>query len=256
MTAKRFDNKVALITGGSLGLGREIADAFAREGAKVVITGRQAGPLEEAVASLRNTGGDVISVQGDVSRPEDAQKMVRATVERYGRLDILVNNAGINIQLKPLCDLTVEEFDKVIAINLRGSFLCMKYAIPEMIKAGGGAIVNMSSKDGLVSMRSNSAYSSSKSGVIGLTRGAACDYGQQGIRVNAVCPAAHVTAMMEQFRSTFTPEAWEARTREKYPIGRIGRPAEVASAVLFLCSDEASNITGIALPVDGGFTAQ
>jgi NAD(P)-dependent dehydrogenase (short-subunit alcohol dehydrogenase family) len=188
-------------------------------------------------------------VAGDVSRTDDVKALVHATIEKFGRLDILINNAGVSGNGKFLCDVDESEFDQILAVNARGTFLGMKYAIPEMLRGGGGCIVNVGSKGGL-------AYIGSKHAVVGMTKAAAVEYAGQGIRVNAVCPAAHDSAMVRKFASSFTPEAWDARVKAVYPVGRTGQVEDVSAMILFLCSAGALNIHGVAMPIDGGFTAQ
>jgi NAD(P)-dependent dehydrogenase (short-subunit alcohol dehydrogenase family) len=250
---KRFESKVVLVTGGTAGLGYDGALAFAREGAKVVIAGRRAQEGEQAAAAIVQAGGEALYVQADVSREEDVAATVKACVERFGGLDCAYNNAGIDGTLMtPIVDYKKEVWDQVLAINLTGMFLCMKYEIPEMIKRGGGSIVNMSAVAGFKAGTAvGSAYIASKHGVIGLTKTGAIEYVRQGIRVNAVCPAVIETPM--SYKTFLKDEAAAQRVISLHPIGRIGKPEEVSSLVLWLCSEEAGFITGVAIPVDGGF---
>ncbi|MBH53903.1 MAG: short chain dehydrogenase [Opitutaceae bacterium] len=249
---KQFESKVALVTGGNAGIGQAIALAFAKEGAKVVITGRRESEGNESVALIKDAGGDAHFVKYDVSKAEDIQAMVNACVETYGGLDIAVNNAGVEgAPFVPAADLDEAVWDQVMDINLKGVWLSMKYEIPEILKRGGGAIVNMSSVAGLKGGRLGVSYYASKHGVIGLTKAAAAEYAPHGIRINAVCPAVVKTAMVER---TFLHNADLADMLTKmHPVGRFGEPHEVASAVLWLCSEGASFVTGVAHPVDGGF---
>ncbi len=249
----QFEGKVSLVTGGSSGIGRASALAFAKEGAKVVVAARRAAESEETVRMIREAGGEAIFAQADVSRASEVQAVVNKTIKTFGRLDFAFNNAGIEgTPFVPAAEYLEETWDRVIDINLKGMWLCMKYAIPEMLKQKGGAIVNMSSVAGLTGSNIiGVAYHASKHGVIGLTKAAAIEYARHGIRINAVCPAVIRTPMGERAFS-HDPEI-EARVTSLHPMGRIGTPEEVASAVVWLCSDAASFITGHALPVDGGF---
>lgn len=251
--SRRFDSKVALVTGGSSGLGQDAAMAFAKEGAKVMISGRRPEPGAETVAMIRDQGGEARFVQADVSRPADAEAMVRACIETWGRLDYAFNNAGIDgVAMVPTADYDTEVWDKVIGINLTGVFLSMKYEIPALLATGGGAIVNNSAVAGFKASKVvGSAYIASKHGVNGLTKNAALEYADKGIRINAVCPAMIRTPMSN--RTLLRDKALEQRAVSLHPIGRIGTPAEVTALVLWLCSDEASFVIGTTIPVDGGF---
>jgi NAD(P)-dependent dehydrogenase (short-subunit alcohol dehydrogenase family) len=247
--------KVALITGGSDGLGYATAELFLREGAKVVISGRRPAKGSEAVKRLRKYG-DIAFVRGDVSIAADAKKMVDRTIKMHGRIDILFNNAGIYIE-KPVEDMTEEEWDQVIDINLKGTFLVTKFTIPHMKQQGGGVIVNNSSDAGLIGNRSCPAYCASKGAITVMTKALALDYAHDNIRVNSVHPATVDTEMLaREARASGNRREYLRKENEKHPIGRIGRPEEVARAVLFLASDESSFVTGASLSVDGGMTAQ
>jgi NAD(P)-dependent dehydrogenase (short-subunit alcohol dehydrogenase family) len=247
--------KVALVTGGGSGIGRAAALAFARRGARVAVSGRRVEQLEESVALIRNNGGEAIYIQTDVSQSEQVEAMVRQTVEAFGRLDYAFNNAGgfyfLGGGLMPLAEITEESWDRIVSINLKGAWLCMKHEITQMLKQGGGVIVNNSSTDGLRGAPYMAAYSASKHGVIGLTRTSAVEYATLGIRINAVCPGWIETAPVRQ-RIDDDPERVYAMLDQE-PIGRFGDPAEVAEAVVWLCSDAASFITGHAMTVDGGY---
>lgn len=250
--SKQFESKVALVTGGNAGIGQAIALAFAKEGAKVVITGRRESEGNESVALIKNAGGAAHFVQSDVSKTEDIHAMVKACVDIYGGLDIAVNNAGVEgTPFVPAADLDEAVWDQVMGINLKGVWLSMKYEIPEILKRGGGSILNMSSVAGLKGGRLGVSYYASKHGVIGLTRAAAAEYAPHGIRINAICPAVVKTAMVER-AFLHNPDLADMLTK-MHPLGRFGEPHEVASAALWLCSDGASFVTGIAHPVDGGF---
>jgi NAD(P)-dependent dehydrogenase (short-subunit alcohol dehydrogenase family) len=249
----RFEGKVVLVTGGSSGIGRAAALAFANEGARVVVADvTTAG--EETVAQIHARAGDAIFVRADVSSASDVADMVRTAVRQYGGLDAAFNNAGIEGKMAPTVDCTEENFDRTIAVNLKGIFLCMKHELPEMLKRGGGAIVNDASVAALVGFPGLPAYCASKGGVVQLTRTVALELARSGIRVNAVCPGVIHTPMID--RVTEKVPSVEAEFIALEPVGRMGRPEEVAAAVLYLCSDEASFVTGIAMPVDGGFVAR
>lgn len=248
----RFASKVAFVTGGTSGLGRDAALAFAREGAKVLLTGRRAEAGEEVAAAIRKEGGEALFVRADVSRESDVAAAIEACVRSFGTLDCALNNAGIDGTLMvPMAEYRTEVWDTVLRTNLSGTFFSMKYEIPEMLKRGGGSIVNMSAMAGLRSgRRTGAAYNATKHGIIGLTTTGAVEYAARGIRVNAVCPALIQTPMSE---ATFLKdEAMVQKALQMYPLGRIGRPEEVTSLVLWLCSEEASFMTGTAIPVDGG----
>ena len=251
---KLFEGKVAVVTGGSSGIGRATAIAFAAEGARVAIGARRAAESEETLRLIRDGGGDAIFVATDVSRADQVQKLMDTAMSRWQRLDLAFNNAGIGgSAFVPLTEYAEKTWDDVIDINLKGVFLSMKYEIPHMLKSGGGAIVNMSSVAGLIGGPVGIGYYASKHGVIGATKAAAMEYAQKGIRVNAVCPAVVRTALSE---GLFGDQDVEARVLAMHPMGRFGTTQEVADAVVFLCSNKASYITGHALPVDAGLLAR
>ncbi len=252
--AGRLENKVALVTGGSSGIGRASALAFAREGARVVVADVMVDAGEETVGMIKKAGGDAIFVKADVTKAGEVEAMVTKAAEAYGRLDYAYNNAGIEGAQALIADATEENWDRVIAINLKGVWLSMKYEIPQMLKQGGGAIVNTASVAGLVGFPNMAAYVASKHGVAGLSKTAALEYAKSGVRVNAVCPGVIRTPMVERVIGN-DPEVEKDMTAME-PIGRLGTPEEIAEAVVWLCSDAASFVTGHTMTVDGGLVAQ
>jgi NAD(P)-dependent dehydrogenase (short-subunit alcohol dehydrogenase family) len=252
MTAE-LDGKVGLVTGGTSGIGRETAVLFAKAGAKVVVAGRREVEGQETVELIRAGGGDALFVKADVSKASEVEALVKKTVENFGRLDVAFNNAGIEGVWVPIVRQSEEDWDRTIDINLKGVWLCLKYEIRQMLRqGGGGAIVNMSSVTGLIGSAGAAAYSASKHGVIGLTKSAALENAKGGIRVNAVCPAVIETPMAERI---FGAPQVHKFVLSCHPIGRFGRPMEVAEAVVWMCSDSASFMTGQSMVLDGGFLA-
>jgi len=250
---KEFEGKVALVTGGGLGIGRATALAFAREGAKVVIADRNVQRGEETISMIRDAGGTASFRRTDVSVAAEIEALVGYTMTTYGRLDLAFNNAGIEGDVKPLVDQSESNFDAVMDTNVKGVWLSMKYEIPRMLEQGGGAIVNSSSVAGVVGFPGIGIYAASKHAVIGLTKTTALEYSPQGIRINAVSPGAIDTEMIDRLADGMNVKKDDLSTL--HPIGRIGRVEEVAEAVLWLCSSKASFVTGHSLIVDGGFTA-
>lgn len=250
----RFSNRVALVTGAASGIGRQSALAFAREGATVAVVDVDEAGAKETVALIEQREGTAKLFRCDVSSAADVQKLVRDVVAEFGRLDFAHNNAGIEGKQGNTVDCSEENWDRTLGINLKGVWLCMKHEIPQMLKRGGGAIVNTASVAALVGFAGLPAYCASKGGVVQLTRTAALEYAKSGVRVNAVCPGVIKTAMVDRITGG-KPEAEAAFTAGE-PVGRMGRPEEVAEAVVWLCSDEASFVTGVAMPVDGGWVAQ
>ena len=249
----RFAGRGILVTGSGSGIGRAAALLFAEEGGRVVVVDQDENEAQATAKSIRENGGEALAIGADVSREADCRGMVERALAAYGRLDVAFNNAGVGASGFAVADEEEVTWSRLIDINLKGIFLAMKYEIPAMVGAGGGAIVNTASVAGLVGERGIGAYSASKHGVVGLTRTAALDYIGQGVRINAVCPGATRTRMLANW---FQDPKVEAFILSRHPIGRIAEPEEIARAVLFLASDDASFIVGQALAVDGGLTAQ
>jgi len=245
--------KVGLVTGGTSGIGRDTAVLFAKAGVKVVVAGRREPEGKETVDLIRAGGGDGLFVKTDVSQASEVEGLIQKAVESFGRLDIAFNNAGIEGVWVPIVRQSEEDWDRTIGINLKGVWLCLKYEIRQMLKqGGGGAIVNMSSVTGLVGAGGAATYSASKHGVIGLTKSAALETAKSGIRINAVCPAVIETPMGKRL---FGAPQVHKNVLNSHPIGRFGRPEEIAEAVVWMCSDRASFMTGQSLVLDGGFLA-
>ena len=250
---KLFAGKVALVTGGGSGIGRATALLFAGEGAKVVVSNRSEKTGEETVRQIREAGGAALFVRADVSKPGDCENLVNKTMEAYGRLDAAFNNAGIGGELNPVADYSLQGWEDVLSVNLSGIFYCMKYEIPRLLKQEKSSIVNMSSVLGQVGFGPAPGYSAAKHGVVGLTQDAALEYSHRGLRINAVGPAFIETPMI-------APVISDAKSREAvtalHPIGRLGKPEEVAELVIWLSSEKASFVTGSYYPIDGGYLAR
>jgi NAD(P)-dependent dehydrogenase (short-subunit alcohol dehydrogenase family) len=249
----RFAGRGILVTGAGSGIGRAAAQLFAKDGGRLIVVDQDEGEAEATATSIREAGGEALALGADVSREADCRAMVERALDAYGRLHVAFNNAGVGASGFAVADEEEVTWSRLIDVNLKGIFLGMKYQIPAMIGAGGGAIVNTASVAGLVGERGIGAYSASKHGVVGLTRTAALDYIGQGVRINAVCPGATRTRLLANW---FQDPQVEAFILSRHPIGRIAEPEEIARVVLFLASDDASYIVGQAIAVDGGLTAQ
>lgn len=250
-----FENQVVLITGGANGIGRATAAAFAREGARVIVSDITAQAGEETVGAIRAAGGDARYVQADMRDGEQIAALVQGTVREFGRLDVAFNNAGIEGTMAPIDELSEESWERVLRVNLTSVFLCMKHELAQMTKQGSGAIVNNASILGQVGFANAAAYTAAKHGLLGLTRCAALEYAARGIRVNAVCPGFIVTPMLERAGLLQNDEVRKT-IEAMHAMKRMGRPEEVAEAVLFLASQKASFVAGHPLLVDGGYVAQ
>ena len=249
-----FEGKVVVVTGGGYGIGRAACLAFARDGAKVVIGDVDVSSSEETAQLIKGKDGEAIVVKTDVSQETEVEALVRKTVETYGRLDCAFNNVGIHKTFVSTIDFTQKDWNQMMDINLKGMWLCMKYEIPQMLKQGKGAIVNASSVAGLIAAPSNPAYPTSKHGVIGLTKMAAVEFARKGIRVNCICPGPTTSTRMNEQLTAVAADII-ATMEDKVPMGRTAEPREIAEAAVWLCSDKASYVTGVALPVDGGLVA-
>lgn len=247
-----FRGKVAFVTGAGSGIGRASAVAFARDGANVVVADVSERGNQETARMIEELGARTLAVKCDVTQAEDIRAALDKAVDTFGRLDFAFNNAGAEQPVTAVADVTEHEWDRILNINLRGVFLCMRAEIPVMLRSGGGVIVNTSSGAGVKGFKGQAAYAAAKHGVIGLTKSAALDYASQGIRINAICPGIIETSMMDRF----TGGTSEGRDRviAQEPVGRMGRPEEIAAAVVWLCSDLAAFTIGHALVVDGGQT--
>ena len=251
--AEAFDGKVALVTGGSTGIGKATALAFAAKGASVVLASRREREGEQAAEEIARAGGEALFVRTDVTQPEQVRHMVDRTVQRFGRLDIACNNAGGGEStVGPAADLTEVQWDEAMAINLKSVWLCMKYQIPRILEQGSGSIVNVASANGVIGTAMFSAYTAAKHGVVGLSKAAALDYADKGLRINAICPGGVSTPFYDRLYGT-EGEALE-RARDFHPLGREAQPEEIAGAIVWLCSDAASYVVGSPFVIDGGLT--
>jgi NAD(P)-dependent dehydrogenase (short-subunit alcohol dehydrogenase family) len=245
----RFTGKVAFITGAASGIGRATAVAFATEGARVAILDRTENALRQSADAIKDKKGEVLVIGCDVSVAEQVEAAVTRTVETFGRLDIAFNNAGVENKATPLAEIELDEWDRILDINLRGTFVCMKHELAQMLKQGGGVVVNTSSGAGVRGVAGGSAYAASKHAIIGMTRSAALDYAKWNIRVNAVLPGNIATPMMDRFTGGNIQKAIDLE-----PVGRLGKPEEIAEAVLWMSSDLGAFVTGASISVDGGWS--
>jgi NAD(P)-dependent dehydrogenase (short-subunit alcohol dehydrogenase family) len=247
-------NKVVVITGAGSGIGQATALLFAQKGAKVAVVDLDKAASAKTVNMIKDDGGDACEVLADVSRASDAHRMVETVMDAFGRIDVLVNNAGVFTEGN-VVDTAEEDWNRILGVNLSGVFFCMKYCIPEMIKGGGGVVVNISSEAGLVGIGNQVAYNVSKTGVIALTKSAALDFAGDNIRVNCLCPGRALTPLVKEIiRTSQDPEATRRLLSEDRPMKRMGKPEEIAAGILFLASDEVAYATGTVLSIDGGYT--
>jgi NAD(P)-dependent dehydrogenase (short-subunit alcohol dehydrogenase family) len=255
--AEQLSGKVVLVTGAGAGIGRAVALVCAREGARVVVSDVAVEGGEETIRAVEDAGGEAVFVRADVSEAAEVEALVGGAIESYGRLDCAVNNAGIEGALTPTADYPDETWNRVLGVNLTGVFLCMKHEIPRMLETGGGSIVNVASILGLVGFANAPAYTAAKHGTVGLTKVAALEYAPLGIRVNALCPGFIETPMVMErgVEAGAHPEVYQ-QIAALHPIGRLGKPEEIAEAAVWLCSDASSFVTGQALAADGGYVAQ
>ena len=247
--SKRFEGKIAFITGAASGIGRATAVAFAAEGARVIITDLTEAALQETAERVKAAAGGVLTVTCDVSKAKDVEAAVAQAVKNFGRIDCAFNNAGVENKAAPLHEIELEEWDRILNINLRGTFICMKHEIAQMLSQGGGVVVNTSSGAGIRGVAGGASYAASKHAVIGVTKSAALDYAKQNIRVNAVLPGNIATPMMDRFTDGDIQKAIALE-----PVGRLGKPEEIAEAVLWMCSDLGGFVTGASIVVDGGWS--
>ena len=245
----RFSGKVAFVTGAASGIGRATAIAFAAEGANCAVLDRTEDALSATAKAVKDTGGEVLVIACDVSKPEQVEAAIRRVVETFGRLDIAFNNAGVENKAAPVHEIELAEWDRILDINLRGTFVCMKHELAQMVRQGGGVIVNTSSGAGVRGVAGGASYTASKHAIIGLTKSAALDYAKQNIRVNAILPGNIETPMMDRFTDGDIQKAIDLE-----PVGRLGKPEEIADAVLWMSADLGAFVTGAAIFVDGGWS--
>jgi NAD(P)-dependent dehydrogenase (short-subunit alcohol dehydrogenase family) len=247
--SNRFNGKVAFVTGAASGIGRATAIAFAAEGARVAILDRTDDALRDTADAIRNAGGEVLVIACDVSKPEQVEAAVARTVETFGRLDVAFNNAGVENKAAPVAEIELDEWDRILDINLRGTFVCMKHELAQMARQGGGVVINTSSGAGVRGVAGGAAYAASKHAIIGLTKSAALDYAKSNIRVNAILPGNIETPMMDRFTGGDIQKAIDLE-----PVGRLGKPEEIADAVLWMSADLGAFVTGASISVDGGWS--
>ena len=245
----RFSDKVAFVTGAASGIGRATAVAFATEGARVAILDLTENALSETADAVRNAGAQVLTIACDVSKPKQVEAAIRQVIETFGRLDIAFNNAGVENKAAPVAEIELDEWDRILDINLRGTFVCMKHELAQMVRQGSGVIVNTSSGAGVRGVAGGASYAASKHAIIGLTKSAALDYAKQNIRVNAILPGNIETPMMDRFTNGDIQKAIDLE-----PVGRLGKPEEIADAVLWMSADLGGFVTGAAISVDGGWS--
>jgi len=247
--SNRFTGKVAFVTGAASGIGRATAVAFAAEGARVAILDRTEDALRDTADAVRNAGGEVLVIACDVSKPEQVEASIARTVETFGRLDVAFNNAGVENKAAPVAEIELDEWDRILDINLRGTFVCMKHELAQMVRQGSGVVVNTSSGAGVRGVAGGAAYAASKHAIIGLTKSAALDYAKSNIRVNAVLPGNIETPIMDRFTGGDIQKAIDLE-----PVGRLGKPEEIAEAVLWMSADLGAFVTGASISVDGGWS--